>query len=495
MKDLINRARKGDKMAVSELYSRTYKELYYYCSRLCKNDQDARDLVQDTYLTVLEKLEQYRYDENFKGWLHTIALHKYYNKRRSERPMVWEEDAADIPAEEELSCPEEYAENRELYRFLGKIISDKLTEPQRLTVIMFYYDEMNVSRIAEVLECSQGTVKSRLYYSRKLIRQELEKSGYILSGGVLVIAAAFGFESADFISGIALNSSLLADILSTKTIAKKFAAKSVKNYAKGKIIAGAAAIAVAGGAAAYNHAANKKTQPTPEPEPPRIIATIPAPPITVPATIRSPERAEVSTEAEIQPQTGVSVPGGELLEYDFPLHYFSARIPENFELVPSWNNREISEEQVNNRSILLSMSPKMPIRLRPDTFSGDLILMARSQSEDVFSDLEAALSEYFSDVEIGESSEITLAIDNTNAPELPTETTAQRTSFSAVSHGNQAVGTAIVCKHRVNTYLFAFVDCSGIRQEEYEAVIDSICFRYADNSWQDDYPHFNNNGA
>ncbi len=474
-------------MAVTELYNRTCKELYYYCSRLCKNDQDAKDLVQDTYLTAFEKLEQYRYDNNFKGWLHTIALHKYYNKRRNERPMVWEEETADIPAEEELSCPEEYAENRELYRFISKIISDRLTEPQRLTVTMFYYDEMSISKIAEILKCSQGTVKSRLYYSRRIIREELKKSGYILSGGVLVIAAAFGIESADFISGAALNSGLLADILSTKAIAKKFAAKSVKSFAKAKIIAGAAAIAVAGGAAAYNHAANKKDpQPKPAPKPPRIAATFPTPPTL------SPTLAEIPAEAETQAETGISVPGNEPVEYDFPVDLFRAEIPENYDVRISAVHERLSEIQEKK---ILHIIPRMPLRFFPDTFSGDIILMLQNPAEDAFADLEEILSEYFSEVEIGETSEITLPIDNTNAPELPTEKTGQRTSFSAVSKGNKAAGTAIVCRHMDRSFLFVFADCSGIRQEEYEAVISSIQFRYVDDSWKDNYPHFNENGA
>ncbi|MCM1529451.1 MAG: RNA polymerase sigma factor [Alistipes sp.] len=489
MKELINRARSGDKMAVTELYNRTYKELYYYCSRLCRNDQDAHDLVQDTYLTAFEKLEQYRYDDNFKGWLHTIALHKYYNKRRSERPGIWEEIAEDIPAEEELSCPEEYAENRELYRFLSKIISDRLTEPQRLTVIMFYYDDISVSRIAELLECSQGTVKSRLYYSRKIIRRELEKGGYVLSGGVLVVAAAFGFESADFISGVTLNSGLLTNILSTKTIAKKFAARSVKSYAKAKIIAGAAAIAVAGGAAAYNHAANKNTKP--EPEPPKTIATIPAPSLQIPTAIVTPTKAPLPTEAETEPPTGISVPGGEPMEYDFPLGFFSAKIPENFQFIPSGVNAE-RMELVQNGRVMSSMQSRLPLKLRPDEFSGDMILIARNPSEEYFSDLETSLSEYFSEVELGESSEITMSVDNTNSPESASEATALRTSFSAVSQGKEAAGTAVVCKHMKDSYLFVFLDCSGIRQEEYDAIIDSILFRYADESWKDNYPHFNN---
>lgn len=488
MKDLIERAKKGDKMAISDLYSCTYKELLYYCYRLCKNDHDAEDLVQDTYLTALEKLEQYRIDENFKGWLHTIALHKFYNKRRSERPEIWTEDIINsIPAEGELSCPEEYAENRELYRLLSGIIADQLTEPQRLTVIMFYYDEMSIARIAELLECSQGTVKSRLYYARKLIRQELEKNGYVLSGSMLAIPSAFGFESAGFISETALNSKLLADLLGTKSIAKKVAANSVKNFAKGKIIAGATAVAVAGGAAAYHYIVNRDHTAKPEAEPPQIADTMPTTTSTTTTETRSP-----SSETETQPLTGISVPGGAPVPYDFVVSYFSANIPENFQITSTvFGRNEVKKQEDGKIITLLTPTPQRPFVLRPDQFSGDVIIFARSPSDEVFADLETALSKYFSDVEIDKSTEITLTVDNTHAPEQPTEITAEKTTFSALSSGHTAMGTVVVCKHRVNNYLFVFADCSGIRQAEYDAIIDSVCFRYPDNSWMEDYPHFN----
>ena len=89
MHETIIKAQNGDRSAMTEIYNITCKELLYYCLKLCGNENDAEDLLQDTYLTVFEKLSQYRRNKNFKGWLHTIAFHKYYNKIRDEKPYLW----------------------------------------------------------------------------------------------------------------------------------------------------------------------------------------------------------------------------------------------------------------------------------------------------------------------------------------------------------------------------------------------------------------------
>ena len=98
---------------MDKLYKSTVNELLYYCVQLCGNQHDAEDLVQDTYLTAFQKLEQYKYDKNFKGWLHTIALHKFYNKIRDEKPQLFADENTDIIPEDELLGPENISEKNE----------------------------------------------------------------------------------------------------------------------------------------------------------------------------------------------------------------------------------------------------------------------------------------------------------------------------------------------------------------------------------------------
>lgn len=498
MNDLISRAKQGDRMAVTELYNSTYKELYFYCRQLCQNDADAQDLVQDTYLIAFDKLAQYRYDNNFRNWLHTIALHKYYNKLRKEKPQLWADEPVGIPFEDELSCPEEYAENRELYRFITRIVENDLTEPQRLTVIMFYYDEMSIPKIAETLECSEGTVKSRLFYSRKLIREELENGGYALGGGMLMISASFTFNAADFVAGASVNSGTLAAVLKSKSVTKGAAVKSVKTFAKRKLIVGAATIAIAGGAAAVRHALN---EPKTVPDEPSHSAAVEIPTrhaVQFPtSSIKAP--TEVATEAAVEPMTGVSIPGNEPREYDFASSLFKLCIPENYDLEIAYaykQNYELSEsdrkrsDEAKSSGKIMGSTSRIPVRFRPDKFSGDVIMISEGVKRGQFDDLNEVLSKYFGNVELGESSKIVFPADTTNEPASPSEVSGEKIAFTAVSRGHEAVGTAIRCEHDGDPYLFVFADCSGIRQAEYEAAISSIVFRYIDSSWKNDYQHF-----
>lgn len=497
MKDLIARLSQGDRMAAAEIYTRTYKELYCYCFQICKNDFDSQDLVHDTYLTAFEKINQYRYDNNFKGWLHMIALHKYYNKRRREKPHLWSDAPVNIPYEEELICPEEYAENRELCRYIVKIISDRLTEPQRLTVIMFYYDEKSVSEIAEILECAEGTVKSRLYYSRKIMRDELEKNGYTIGGNMLIVASALNRNAGEFIAETVIDTELLTSLLKSKTIAKRFAKSSVKSFAKGKLLAGAAVIAVAGGTAVISSVKNDG-----------LSTAEKSSSISVPETSVKKDALPLQTDIESAADsvTGpaaesaeISLPGGEPVEYDFPAYLFTAAIPENYrvELAAAYlpdgeltsSDKERSEKAEKDR-IIMSLNNHVPARFRPDKFSGDIVIITRAAGRERYSDLEEILSGFFSDISVGESSAITFPADTANDPDASSAVSGERTAFTAKSRGHDAVGTAVRCDHCGNSYIFIFADCSGIRQDEYNDIISSVKFRYRDNSWKENYPHF-----
>lgn len=258
MEDLISQVRKGNRQAADRLFRETCDELYSYCMRLCRNESSAQDLMQDTYLTAFNKIEQYRTDKNFRGWLHTIAVNKFYNRIRDEKAVLF----TDIPAEE-LSCSELYitqetAEQRELAGEISDVINSSLSESQRLTVMMYYYDELSVSEIAERLNCPEGTVKTRLYHSRKILRDEFVKRGITLGGTVLAVSAVLNVHAADYTVSAAAAAAVSGIVC--RNTAALYAAPALA--AKMKIAAGIAAFAVAGGAvtAGYSAVKNKKNE-------------------------------------------------------------------------------------------------------------------------------------------------------------------------------------------------------------------------------------------
>ena len=165
-----------DRNNFSDLYSASQKDLYKYCRSLCGNDADAQDLMQQTYLKALENFKKL-YDENFPAWLRSVARNIFLDNLRKSRYSA--EELTEIS--DNSNNPEFIAEKRDIGRILLKALKDCLSPVQRMTVILYYYDEKSVSEIARIMQCSVGTVESRLYYARKKLREELKKFGNIFT--------------------------------------------------------------------------------------------------------------------------------------------------------------------------------------------------------------------------------------------------------------------------------------------------------------------------
>ncbi len=163
-----------DKNNFSDLYSASRKDLYKYCRNLCGNDAD--DLMQQTYLKAWENFGSFR-GENFSFWLHSIARNIFLdNLRKSKCP------AEELPEiSDNSNNPEFIAEKRDIGRILLKALKDSLSPVQRMTIILYYYDEKSVSEIANIMQVSENTVKSRLFNARKKLREELKKFGNIFT--------------------------------------------------------------------------------------------------------------------------------------------------------------------------------------------------------------------------------------------------------------------------------------------------------------------------
>lgn len=197
MKDidkLVDKAKLGNVRAFEKLYRMTSKEIYWYCRRLCENDLDSEDLLQEVYLTAWQKIEQYK-GINFKAWLRSIAHNTFLNQLKKHNEEFLNEEVFEKIKEDELLGPANIAEQKHIRSILLKAIESELTSVQRMTVMLFYYDEMSVREIASVMECSEGTVKSRLYLARKKLRDKLEKSGNTLFSCIPCIFPILRYEA------------------------------------------------------------------------------------------------------------------------------------------------------------------------------------------------------------------------------------------------------------------------------------------------------------
>ena len=191
IKELVLGAKNGNKKAFDKLYELTHNDVWYNCLSLLKDEENAKDIMQETYITAFLKLDTLNDEQKFCGWIISIAVNKCKNKLKGKVEYRIDDEVLITEAEtDELMLPEEYITKTEKRKVLLQIMEDTLSFNQYQTVLMFYFDEMSISEIAQGLEISEGTVKSRLNSSRAKMKTAIEdyekKSGDKLHGVVVV---------------------------------------------------------------------------------------------------------------------------------------------------------------------------------------------------------------------------------------------------------------------------------------------------------------------
>lgn len=160
------------------------KAIYAFCHKLAKNQMDADDLYQDTFLKAVELCHKIDADKNTKGFLISIAIGLWKNNRRK---YAWRQRIAPTKElDEEVEgaylvknepSPEEMVISHELSDMIQGTV-DKLNDKFKIPLYMYYTAQMSIEDIALALKIPKGTVKSRLFKARKSMKHILEVSGY-----------------------------------------------------------------------------------------------------------------------------------------------------------------------------------------------------------------------------------------------------------------------------------------------------------------------------
>lgn len=139
--------------------------LFAVAFNVCKNAQDAEDVVQDTFIQYLSQKREFESEEHIRAWLIRVAINKSKNKltsffRRNVLPL--EDYIQTLQFESEESC--------ELFETVMK-----LPEKYRIVIHLFYYEDYSVKEIADILKLTPDNVKVRLSRGRKLLRTTLKE--------------------------------------------------------------------------------------------------------------------------------------------------------------------------------------------------------------------------------------------------------------------------------------------------------------------------------
>ena len=258
IKKLVLQAAQGNKAAFGALYEETGRTVYFSCLKLLGDPQLAEDITQETYLTALQKLGTLAQPENFPAWVNRIGINlcKMHFRNNSAPEDNSEEIIEEIP--DEGLIPEEYVSNDAKRKIIMDIIDTVLTEEQRRSVILYYFDMLTVPEIAEVMNCTTGTVTSRLSAARKkikeavLIYEENNNDRLHAAVPVFILSKLLNKEASNTVlpkltvfTGSASAANAVSDsVTSTKTIS---GGKGMFSTVKAKVIAGVCAAAVVGG--------------------------------------------------------------------------------------------------------------------------------------------------------------------------------------------------------------------------------------------------------
>jgi len=172
---LIRRARRGDEVALGALIRRYQNYVYRLCYLVMRNEQDAEDMTQETFVRACRALPHFeiRAEASFEAWLYRISVNCCRSRLRRKwyQVLPWPDPAPQLVVE-----PEEQPERRLLRAERRDMVMeavDTLGEKHRLVVILRYYAGLSNEEIAQVLKIPSGTVRSRLHTARQRLKELL----------------------------------------------------------------------------------------------------------------------------------------------------------------------------------------------------------------------------------------------------------------------------------------------------------------------------------
>ncbi len=197
--ELVLYAKNGNQQAITALYNLSYKPAYAVAFKMTGNEDDAFDVLQDAYIKAFNSLDQLTDPSGFIPWFNKITANKCRDFLRSKKNVIMfsdmeydnGEDSFELEFEDESTAfqPEERADYSDTKRLVAEML-DNLPADQKMVLLMYYVQEMSIKEIAEALDISENTVKSRMSYGKKKMRaqaEDMEKKGYKLRVSAVAI--------------------------------------------------------------------------------------------------------------------------------------------------------------------------------------------------------------------------------------------------------------------------------------------------------------------
>jgi RNA polymerase sigma-70 factor, ECF subfamily len=180
-RELVRDCRRGDKEAFRELVERYQRKVVAVALGMVHNREDAVEIAQETFVKAFENLHRFKGESGFYTWLYRIVVNRAIDFRRRERrrPTVGLEDRGaeegydDTLKEERLGDPYQEAQAHEIGERVSAAINE-LTPDHKAVILLREVEGLSYDEISRVMQCSKGTVMSRLHYARKKLQKKLK---------------------------------------------------------------------------------------------------------------------------------------------------------------------------------------------------------------------------------------------------------------------------------------------------------------------------------
>jgi RNA polymerase sigma-70 factor (ECF subfamily) len=167
---------KGDKNAAfDELYRRYSKKMLFFFYQMLGGDEEkSQDFLHDLFLKILERPDRFDPQKRFSTWIYTCASNMCKNEYRNQKVRNVVHNGLDMNRFEEHTADAAEQTDNNLFKDLLHAELDQLSEDHRTTFILRFQEGLSVKEIAAIMECSDGTVKSRIFYTLKKLGKKLE---------------------------------------------------------------------------------------------------------------------------------------------------------------------------------------------------------------------------------------------------------------------------------------------------------------------------------
>ena len=177
---IIDKVLKGESEAFEMLILKYQTQIFYTSMNIVKNREYAEDITQDAFIKAYEKLDTLQDKSHFFSWLKRIAVNLSLNHyERDKRIVDVVDDDSDTNYFETLStgeCPEDFILKDELKKYI-RLFVDALPEKLRTIVMLREVEDLSYEEIADILKVPLGTVRSRLFNARQIIKDRLIRQG------------------------------------------------------------------------------------------------------------------------------------------------------------------------------------------------------------------------------------------------------------------------------------------------------------------------------